>query len=392
MSRLLVALALARLAVACPNGCSGAGYCAMRTCTCYAGFMGADCSLRTCPKGPAWADEPSSVDVAHAQAECSNMGLCDRKMGVCKCEVGFIGAACQRTACQLDCSGHGRCISLKDAAREVDDIALVRATTYETPWDAEMIYGCACDYGFSGVDCSIIECIRGDDPVTTGQVNPIQTLTCSATSGYVWIKFRDRRTAALPFGANAATIKSVLEALPSIYRVNVAFTAGSTLCSATPSVTTVEFLAEHGAIPVLRPSSSSGTISAAITQVGTKESEMCNQRGLCDVTTGVCLCDVGYGPSNGQGLVGHLADCGNLVGALNTPNTVNATQCPGFDDTTIPFTICSGNGICESNLKCACYDGFAGYSCAECVAISVPALHALHCTALPRSHPFAALM
>ena len=26
---------------------------------------------------------------------------------------------------------------------------------YETVWDADKLYGCVCDYGYSGFDCSI---------------------------------------------------------------------------------------------------------------------------------------------------------------------------------------------------------------------------------------------
>ena len=43
--------------------------------------MGADCSLRKCPLGPAWADQATATDTAHALAECSNRGLCDRTAG-----------------------------------------------------------------------------------------------------------------------------------------------------------------------------------------------------------------------------------------------------------------------------------------------------------------------
>ncbi len=51
-------------------------------CTCYDGFMGADCSLRICPFGAAWSDEAIATDVAHQSAECSNRGICDRSKGL----------------------------------------------------------------------------------------------------------------------------------------------------------------------------------------------------------------------------------------------------------------------------------------------------------------------
>jgi len=43
--------------------------------------MGADCSLRICPYGIAWADQATATDIAHSKMECSNKGLCDRKKG-----------------------------------------------------------------------------------------------------------------------------------------------------------------------------------------------------------------------------------------------------------------------------------------------------------------------
>jgi hypothetical protein len=75
--------------------------------------MGADCSLKTCPSGPAWSDIATMDDVAHHNAECSNRGTCDRKLGNCKCDVKFEGHACERLKCPKDCSGKGRCLSAK---------------------------------------------------------------------------------------------------------------------------------------------------------------------------------------------------------------------------------------------------------------------------------------
>ena len=38
----------------------------------------------------------SSVDIAHGNSECSNNGICNRLTGVCKCNTGFDGPACDR--------------------------------------------------------------------------------------------------------------------------------------------------------------------------------------------------------------------------------------------------------------------------------------------------------
>jgi hypothetical protein len=109
------------------NNCNNHGTCdeANRVCRCFDGFGSAsdiaqykapDCSLSecrailairatavltlwlagTCPSDKAWVDIPSGSTTAHALAECSNAGLCDRNTGRCRCFAGFEGDACQR--------------------------------------------------------------------------------------------------------------------------------------------------------------------------------------------------------------------------------------------------------------------------------------------------------
>ena len=68
------------------TSCSGAGTCSGSSayqCTCFSGFTGYDCSLRTCNYGAAWFDEATTTNTAHAMVECSNRGLCDRTTGMC---------------------------------------------------------------------------------------------------------------------------------------------------------------------------------------------------------------------------------------------------------------------------------------------------------------------
>ena len=120
MRRAVVALLVAGRGVAatCPNACSGHGSCGLdNVCICDTGYtFAADCSLRQCASGPAWADKAYAENTAHSPAECSNAGVCDRTTGACACFPSFTGAACQRSSCPNGCSTHGVCLTLADAS------------------------------------------------------------------------------------------------------------------------------------------------------------------------------------------------------------------------------------------------------------------------------------
>ncbi|RYG49205.1 hypothetical protein EON67_06875 [archaeon] len=64
-----------------------------------------------CPSDRAWFDVPTDVDTAHALAECSNAGLCNRATGKCRCFSGYEGEACQRRMCaRLGSMGTPLCV------------------------------------------------------------------------------------------------------------------------------------------------------------------------------------------------------------------------------------------------------------------------------------------
>lgn len=91
----------------------------------------------------------------------------------CICDEGFEGIACQRLRCfnvssithffcicpsvshhlflslliLQDCNGHGQCLPEKAFAERA-------GYNYTIPWDAMKIWGCLCDSGYRGPDCS----------------------------------------------------------------------------------------------------------------------------------------------------------------------------------------------------------------------------------------------
>lgn len=151
----------------------------------------------TCPKGYAWSATPQKNDDHKQMIECSGKGACNRKTGECECFDGFAGEGCRRSACPNDCSGHGVCQSQEKFARDYTPVVTADnpqndpkydiTAEYDTAWDAKYTYGCKCDDGFRGPDCSLIECpsqgdVLGGDGAERGRDCSGRGL-CDYTSG-----------------------------------------------------------------------------------------------------------------------------------------------------------------------------------------------------------------
>lgn len=156
---------------------------------------------------------------------------------------------------------------MREAATEKDDRTLFVQSTYNNVWDADMMYGCVCDYGYTGGDCSIVECPLGDDPMTTGQVDAVQALSClcDSCSGTFTVTFRGKTSAPIAPSATASTVERTLEALETVDDITVAFDGGSTVCDADGVSALITFRQNPGDVPdMIVTSFLSGGTSAAV--------------------------------------------------------------------------------------------------------------------------------
>lgn len=182
-----------------------------------------------------------------------------------------------------------------------------------------------------------MKCLTGDDPSTDSQVDEVQLLHCTATSGSFTLTFRQQTSSLIAFSADAATIKTSLEALSSIGMVEVSFSSGTVACSDQLSgnhYILITFLTEHGDLPAIKASTTqlanaasgntpgTGTILTATdgsvfgvfsSVLGTKENLECSNHGICDTSAGVCNCESGYSSSDGRGGKGTKSDCGHRL-------------------------------------------------------------------------------
>jgi len=174
---IIIVAILATASAKCPNECSGKGTCGENDlCTCYAGYTGLDCSGRKCLYGKAWGDAPFADGYAHDYVECSGQGECDRKTGECKCNDGFTGDGCRYATCPNDCNGHGTCEFITELAEGTATASAGRTHIQYSEfvdvdrtldgWDNKKARGCKCDPYYTGVDCSVRMCPKGNDPLT----------------------------------------------------------------------------------------------------------------------------------------------------------------------------------------------------------------------------------
>lgn len=247
-------------------------------------------------------------------------------------------------------------------------------------WDAHRVFGCKCDEGYSGYDCSLRDCPRGNDLGTYEDHVEVQVLQCIADGGAFVLGFRQAETIRLPYNATDAEVEAALEDLTTLTDLNVTFYDYLGLVNETvldeatntshwemvPTVTiahtneacntsgnrmmVITFETTHADLPGLIRDVSvlsddvndSGNLNTGVINIatdgetmqgitsikGTTENEYCNNRGICDLTTGVCHCFFAWASSDGKGNLGKLGDCG----FRNDINSIGGKVLPSHSD------------------------------------------------------------
>lgn len=311
----------------CPNDCNLVGTCDPGTqkCTCPYPWDGSyDCTEMSCPKHvPYFRKTRTNAALQERGVECSGVGLCDRATGTCVCEEGYTGTGCERTKCpsitDFDCNSRGKCISLgrlsytEGPDADGDGVGIVH-----TAYGYDRIYGCFCDWGWAGPDCSLELCPRGKDPAWTATSYYVATLTTGAASGvlagnlHITILGQTFVVAASASTTTAAVLDAALEGLGIIGTVTVTRGSVDAQSGAAYAVTFTSWpqtplennFYRHDGAPniadfkcsmhALTGSPGSPSCAWALTQTGNLPHTMCSSRGICDFSTGICACTENY--------------------------------------------------------------------------------------------------
>lgn len=249
---------------------------------------------------------------------------------------------------------------------ERDYGACMTTYTYEKPWEADNWYGCLCDEGYFGYDCSRRTCPKGDDPLTSSQNNEVQLLECHADFGTFTLSFGRETTSPISVDSSISQVMDAINALSSLDghqpKVAVSWTSGvDKACISSGNLIQVTFLQTFGDLPILIPNGkhlgqTSGSETPLITSqkvvAGDKESDDCSSHGTCDEKKGLCKCLDDWTTSDGYGNAGTRGDCGYR-------ETGTTSTCPGEP-------ACLGHGICSGppEYRCECEQGRSGPDCA----------------------------
>lgn len=320
-----------------------------------------DCSDRICPYEIAWVDTPNKRGRRHKYAECAGQGICDRSTGECACFDGYEGKACHRLSCPNDCSGHGTCEYIEDlvfASNWPDysraDFQSLGKTFAYTGWDNTKTRMCKCDATYGDIDCSKRMCPYGTDvldhrdDLLMSDKYQVQNLyfragTVTESSEYSNMAGYNlnKKTFALTFTSRlnetfttipisfdgqdipdfVHDIQNALLNLPnkvidgltvagsneypgdnSAFTINITFT-GSAVQGPQHLLVVEDYECSSGCTPKmtgldLMTATNHYHSNTTELQLSDFNSFECGRRGVCDYTTGLCSCFVGYTGEN----------------------------------------------------------------------------------------------
>ena len=182
-----------------------------------------------------------------------------------------------------------------------------------TGWDADMTTMCICDVGYTGPDCMVRYCPKGDDPLTTQQDTRSIKMSMNFTGtssgqpeGFYQISFHGEKFK-LRINATADECEEGWETMNNIEDVTCAVeyegefgTIYTVELEAFPPLPWQNNIYDHyGNPPISAFTCDISKITAGdnpscvfddVVAVNIKEYFPCSRRGVCDYETGLCSC------------------------------------------------------------------------------------------------------
>jgi hypothetical protein len=166
--------------------CSNRGLCDRKTglCECFDGYTGRACARQACPNDCSGHGVCHTVDELRKWNSTKLNAYCETTQGSTKivCDVDLVAVAENNMVTAV---AAGDYVEIKPyppmevASVAVNTITLTNAFPFEVPagteiyavyeykyWDAHKNQACTCDPRWTGDDCSLRKCPRGDDPLT----------------------------------------------------------------------------------------------------------------------------------------------------------------------------------------------------------------------------------
>ena len=370
---------------------------------CDEGFAGVGCKQRLCPETVAFTSgtdgfTPSqsvgfffttdaglgtsaTFNNQHSYRECGGRGTCDFETGLCQCFPGFTGVGCRRTTCPNGCSGHGVCMN--------DDLANYHAAgrtflppgdtdinTWGNLWSSNKFQGCKCDGGWSGNDCSLRQCPRGDDPETQCADelgNDVQYITCTnmfvKKNHFFKLRFTDQignryNTRAIVVNGNANFVATMSEDVYKSESLTYSKAAAHSIQTALESLP--NFVVPK--VEVTTPDD----LQISTFQTGPKNNRKTNyevDKKLPDVVFTIEFTD---GRTSGQQMMLEIEEdmkCADGVqpkfaNAAGESPTCTVTRKASDPKSLRENAECSNRGLCNrKTAECNCFDGYTGLAC-----------------------------
>jgi hypothetical protein len=353
----------------CPGECSRKGRCMRGVCFCEPGFSGTACDRAVC------------VDKCEGEHQFAvyEHGKC-----ACACVSGWEGPKCENKTvvptCLDDCGEHGACENgvcacMDSWEGEFCEIAPCPTETPGTPCTGHGMCldesaSCACDKGFTGPACSLLDCsgpeLRNCSSPTHGQCN---NGTCVCREGWQGKDCGQVVEQQCPLGCSdiGDCHDGKCYCPPGYY--GKACQKTYNLCTPSPDCS------GHGQCNVTVCNCANGWRGDACDlEIKTCPSG-CSNHGACDTSTGVCACEDAWNGSPACSARTCPKGCGGHGSCNNGTCACEASwEGPRCGERTCPDG-CSGHGTCMSPRAgapkgsaqsvpfCKCDKDFSGVAC-----------------------------